>query len=204
MGMTSIWDNDFYNTPPQPVWAFEIDFKQYSSMTDNEQILASKAATTAKIAERAVELIPVFYGGVEFRHMARATTAGNLTIHFSENQNLAVYTMLNNLFNKNAFNCKFPLNTGNGTPENPELGYRVINKNNNICVKILKPDDNFVYKTDTEDNYSRKFIYKNCQIMTISEVDLDYSNTDSIVEYDVTFSYDYMDIESIKEKETVE
>ena len=120
MGIQSIWSNDFYEKPPQPLWAFEVVWNQYSDLPEYAQTLLHKAATSGKIAERKASVIPTYFGGVTFMHLARSDNADQLTIEFNENENLDVTQALQALWNRNTMNQDWP---EGGKPEttNPIL-----------------------------------------------------------------------------------
>ena len=194
--MTSIWENDFYKTPPQPLWAFEVVFDQYKDLDPenkkNEILLLNSAVKSTTINEKRLQVVPTYFAGVEFRHAARMETAGELTINFNENENLVITSILHNLWNKTAMNQHWP--HPRGEEQNTNEVYRVPNGDNKIVVKILKPDANMIYSTDSQ-YVSKVITYYNCKLMNIGEVELDYSS-EEVMSIAATFSYDYFKIES--------
>lgn len=182
--MTSIWDNDFYETPPQPLYAFEVDFMQYNDLDSSAQTLLTKAIKSCSIKERNLNLARSYYGGLEFRHAARPEAGGELSITFNENQNLDVTTALNRLFNKQSYNEEWAKKT-----DADSTAFRESLNDNKIVLKILKPD-NYTYSTDSE-SYSKKFTYCHCILMNIGEVEFSY-DAEEAMEIQVSFSYNYM------------
>lgn len=181
--ITSIWENDFYNTPPQPLYAFEVVFDQFADIAELDGKLLAKAVKTITMAERKTNPVPIYYGGMEFRHQGRVENAGEVTITFNEDQNLSVTNILTKLFNKISWNQNWPKSTGSQA---------YVNKagNNKIILKILKPDS-LMYGTDGG-TYSKQITYNNCILMNIGEVEFSY-DSEEVMEIQASFSYNYME-----------
>lgn len=184
MGFTSIWENDFYNTPPQPLYAFEVVFNQFSDIGPEDAKTLSKAVKTITMAERKTNPVPIYYGGMEFRHQGRVENTGEFTITFSENQNLTVTTILNKLFNKICWNQSWPKSTGS-------VNYATKAANDKIILKILKPEG-LMYATDGG-AYSKIITYNNCLLINIGEVEFSY-DSEEIMEIQASFSFNYMEV----------
>lgn len=191
MGIQSIWSNDFYEKPPQPLWAFEVVFNDYYDLTEPEKELLHKAAISSKIGERKVNIIPTYFGGAMFMHLGRSEHADQLTIEFNENEDLDVTRVIQNLWNRNTMNQDWP--EGGKTAETDPI-YRNPSQENIIKVKMLKPNEKYEYGLDCEDNFVSKIItFHNCKLMQVSEVELSYTS-DEVMKVQATFSYDYMKI----------
>lgn len=191
MGIQSIWSNDFYEKPPQPLWAFEVVWNQYSDLPEYAQTLLHKAAISGKIAERKANVVQTFFGGVTFMHLARSDNADQLTIEFNENEDLDVTQALQALWNRTAMNQDWP---EGGKSETTNPIYRYQNGDNKIVIKILKPNDNYEYGLDCADNFVSKIItFYNCKLMQIGETEFNYTS-DEVMKLSATFSFDYMKV----------
>ena len=190
----SIWSNDFYEKPPQPLWAFEIVFNDYTDIDSTEdRKTLQKAATNATLAERKINMVPTYFGGAMFMHPARSEHADQITIGFNENEDLDITAILQNLFNKTGMNQNWPEKSG-GNTDNADMMYRTGKGQNVIKIKLIKPNENWEYGLDAPEAYTSKiFTFYNCQLMNISSVELDYSS-DEVMKLTATFQFDYMKV----------
>lgn len=188
--MTSIWENDFYETPPQPLYAFESVWDQYTELGSNYYQTLTKACTTIQVAAREIQMTPVYYGGLEFRYPARTNNAGELTVGFAENNKMEITSILYTLFDKSSYNQRWANRTAEDVTKYREEYNKQANK---IIVKVLRPDANLMYNTDGGE-YSKKFIFNNCTLIKIDGVDFDVTSED-VVNITATFSFDYMTTE---------
>lgn len=189
--MTSIWENDFYDTPPQPLYAFESVWDQYTELTTDAAAVLSKACTNIQVAAREIQMPPVYYGGLEFRYPARANNAGELTVTFAEVNTMLITSILNDLFDRKSYNQQWANSNGISG-----IYYRdSYNKQaNKIIVKVLKPDSNYMYITDGGE-YSKKFIFNNCTLIKIEGIEFDAAS-EEVVNISATFSFDFMTTET--------
>ena len=195
----SIWSNDFYEKPPQPLWAFEVSFLDYKDITEErDKDILRKAVTSCKIPERKVTVIPTYFGGTTFNYLGRSENSDQLTLNFNENEELDVTAILQNLWSKTAMNQNWPEKSA-GNTDGASMQYRSGNMKGNeaqniIRLKILKPNDNFEYGLDAEDNFVSKVItFYNCQLMQISDAEFDYGSED-VMKISATFQFDYYKI----------
>lgn len=205
MGITSIWDNSFYdnNSMPQPKWAFEVIFTQYQGLHEADRELLTKAVMSTSIKPRELTVTPTYYGGVGFQHATRAKTEDQLEITFADNNQMRIYSILNTLFNYQSFNSNWPMVTGKDDSTSGYFYRRTTNTDkanspwnkiyNNIVVRLLQPH-NFIYTVNTAEqpSYSVEYVFHNCQIISIGEIDLSY-DAEEAVELNAAFAYDWME-----------
>jgi len=196
MGMTSIWENDFYETPPQPLYAFETVWDQYKDLQGNDASTLSKACTNIQVAAREIQMPPVYYGGLEFRYPARTNNAGEVTVTFAENNKFSVMSILYKLFDKTSYNASWAISTISSNVKYREAYEKTANK---IIVKPLTPNSNYMFYTDGG-SYAKKFIFNNCTLIKVDGLEFDASS-EEVVNITATFSFDYMTFE---DGETIE
>lgn len=190
MGISSIWDNSFYNVAPQPKWLFEVDFESFFSNTDGyDQTDANRmsmAVTNCKWGQREVSVVKTYFAGVEANFPGRVMNAGELSFKFNENSSLGVSQMLEREYGKMISSQEYFRNDDRSYSEN---SFSKIDKI--IKVKILKPNENLAIN-DNVAEYSAEIEFHNCWIKSIEGEDMSYDETDEAVTRTAVFSYDYM------------
>ena len=77
MSIHSIWDNDFYDKAPVPLWSFEMDFTQLFVNQPDEDYAETlnKAVVSCTWPERNINSIPVYFAGVEGKYPGRVANS---------------------------------------------------------------------------------------------------------------------------------
>lgn len=212
--MRSIWDNNFYNTPPALSWTYKLnfnDFVNFSIKNDkNETVqlispthmsLLNKAAVSINIGERKIENTDIYYGGLAFKVLTRVENGGSFTVKFNEDEDLTITGILETLYNlygnnkfyfksENLTNTPYANDMRNNSNEDKTVSVLNTNtKHNIISVKIFNSkclNDNV-----SESKY-KQYKFYNCKLLGIEGIDYDYESTDTIVR-NATFSYDWME-----------
>ena len=138
--MDSIWSNNFYKSSPALCWVFKVSFEQYfGGSVDGFPIeymdILSRAMTDIQVGKRESEYTSVYYGGLEFKKLARAINSNNFTIKFNENKYYKVTEILEKIYNKNNMNQNYPESDGSDNDNKPYNTKR--NLSNNISYKII-------------------------------------------------------------------
>ena len=99
--MNNIFNNSFYETPPQPTWAFKVHFDS-EDLTELEKQTLSSAVSKIIIPERKNDpSLDVGFAGFIKSFRNRTSNSGSVTFEFNENQNMTVRSVLKKL-QKNA------------------------------------------------------------------------------------------------------
>lgn len=198
MGISSIWNNTFYDKPPVPKWCFEVDFESYFLTDETGKAykigysdMLSKAVVSCSWPGRDGNLISTYYAGLESKLPGRPQTAKDLTIKFNENTDLSTTRVLEELYHAE-INCDSYFTNQEGF---------VYNKNFNkidrkIRLLIHKPDK-IMMQNDYHDEESKILAiitFHNCIMYKIDEQEFSYENEDEILTRTATFSFDYMTI----------
>lgn len=201
MGISSIWNNDFYNKTPIPKWSFELDFTQmFLAANGNQESYGStlnKAVVSCSWPARDAQLIETWYAGINAKFPGRATTAKDLTITFNENSTMNVTKILEELFHAEV-NCDSYFTDQEGYAFN-----KVFDKiDRKIILKIHKPQPIMVHNSkESQENILAEITFHNCIMYKIDETDLSYE-TDEVIKRTATFSFDHMTVKSTNASNT--
>lgn len=206
--LRSIWDNNFYNTPPALSWTYKLvfdDFVNFSTKNVNGDIVnlvtaehmasLNKAAVSINIGERKVENTEVYYGGLNFKVLTRVDNTGSFTVKFNEDSNLTITSILETLYSLYGNNKFYYMNTMNtNTPYANDMRhsdevYDVNTGHNIISAKIFNP--NCLNDNKESVNY-RHYKFYNCKLIGIESIEYSYDSTDTITR-NATFMYDWME-----------
>lgn len=184
MGLNSIWKNDFYNTPPLPTWSYEIDFTGFGDFKSSS--ILNKAIVSVPFPKREISIVKTYYAGIESNHTGRVQNTGEVSITFSEDNNLTVTNILENIFSDSSSNDKYFTNEG-GYVSNPR--WNKIGKN--IRIKMLKPNIDGYIETENLDNVIKEVVLYNCILIGIQESNLSYNDKENTIEKTVRIAYDF-------------
>ena len=212
MAIHSIWDNDFYNKGPVPLWSFEMDFTQLfinqkvkdengnvvKDANNNEIIDYTYANTLAKAVvsctwpDRNMISIPVYYAGVQGKLPARTENSGELEIKFNENTSFQVTKILEELFHAES-SCDSYFEDKGGYSFNKNF-----NKvNRTIRMIILNPNTlyNINPAEDRGSNTAPVIIeFHNCWITKLGSIEMSYDTENEVITKSATFTYDYFKV----------
>lgn len=187
MGITSIWQNDFYQKPPLPKWCFEVVFDDLIKHKSSYAATLNKAVVNCQWGKREMSIVKTYYAGVEANFPGRVQNTGELNITFNENTGMQVSRILEELFNGECSNDHYFLGKGNYiyNQDFTKIG-------RNITLRVLKPK--LSMSTNTDDNFdvAGSVTFYNCILTSINEEEFNYESTDETVTRTARFSYDYM------------
>lgn len=204
MAIHSIWDNDFYNKPPVPLWSFEMDFTQLfknQKTTDSDgneipdntyAIILAKAVVSCSWPERNMTSIPVYYAGVQGKLPGRVDNSGDLEIKFNENTTFQVTKILEELFHAES-SCDAYFEDKGGYSFNKTF----TKVGRTIRMIILNPS--FMYNVNPVGDRERKdapviIEFHNCWVTKLGAVEMSYENDSEVITKSATFSYDYFKV----------
>ena len=194
MAIHSIWDNDFYNKGPVPLWSFEMDFTQLF-INQKDDVYArtlAKAVVSCQWPERSINTIPVYYAGIDGKLPGRVQNSGELEIKFNENTSFQVTKILEELFHaESSCDAYFTDKGGYAFNKKFEKVKRVIR------LIILNPDTVY-YLNPREDRISKKapviIEFHNCWVTKLGPADMSYESENDVITKSATFSYDYFKV----------
>jgi len=199
--ISSIWDNNFYESRPQPKWLFEVDFSSYFNNndgvgfkigTENFSEILNKAITEIDFPTREIETIKTNYIGIEAKFPGRVKNSGELNIKFNENENMDVTKILEESFHADA-SCDSYYEGVEGYSYNKQFLKTI---NHKIILKILKPNRYLAVNKEIEqDTVSTTITFVNCFLIKIEGDEFGYDSED-IFQRKAVFSYDYVKIGS--------
>lgn len=198
MSIHSIWDNDFYDKAPVPLWSFEMDFTQLfvNQKTDDYARTLAKAVVSCTWPERNINTIPVYFAGVEGKLPGRAQNSGELEIKFNENTTFRVTKILEELFHaESACDAYFEGKGGYSFNQN----FTKINDAGRRTIRmiIINPDTIY-YLNPREDRLQKKhpviIEFHNCFVTKIGSTEMSYDNDNEVITKSATFSYDYFKV----------
>lgn len=195
MAVDSIWNNNFYDTPPVPTWLFELDFTECILNESKKSYYASmlaKAAVSCTWPERNITSIPVYYAGVESKLPGRVANSGELEIKFNENYIYEISKILEELFRADSMDDAYFNDTGSYSIN------KYFSKNRMIRL-ILFMSGRKKYITNPynyNDDIKRPVVieFHNCWLSKIGSQEFSYENEEETVTRTATFTYDYFKI----------
>ena len=175
--MNNIFNNSFYETPPQPTWAFKVHFDS-EDLTELEKQTLSSAVSMIIIPERKNDpSLDVGFAGFIKSFRNRTSNSGSVTFEFNENQNMTVRSVLKKL-QKNAISNDYYDTTS--TYEKTSLDRF------DIHLQMIDPEN-----PDEKSNITNEFILTGCFIESIGGFNLDYENETEVIKYSVSINYTF-------------
>lgn len=195
MSIHSIWDNDFYDKAPVPLWSFEMDFTQLfiNQPDDNYARTLAKSVVSCTWPERNINtIIPIYFAGVEGKLPGRAQNSGELEIKFNENTTFRVTKILEELFHaESACDAYFESKGGYSFNKN-------FNKVDRTIRMIIINPDTIYYLNPREDRIQKKhpviIEFHDCFVTKIGATEMSYDNDTEVITKSATFSYDYFKV----------
>jgi hypothetical protein len=194
MSIHSIWDNDFYNKGPVPLWSFEMDFTQLFINQKNDDFAKTlaKSVVSCSWPERNINTIPVYYAGVDAKLPGRVQNSGELEIKFNENIDFQVTKVLEELFHAES-SCDAYFEGKGGYAYNQSF-----NKVKRIIRLIILNPNTVFYLNPKEDRKSKTapviIQFHNCFLSKIGSTEMSYDNDSEVITKSATFSYDYFKV----------
>lgn len=198
-----VFQNVFYDTRyVAPNWAYDVYIQVpfENGPDENLETDLSNAVTSVKIPQRQIGVYTSMFKGLQINIPTRYENTGVLEIKFAENSKLTVYKHLVNSVLNRSFNAMNYYDSGDDKLSN------YINKDGEECTYedavntywcIDAPFNCYVgvyaLKNKTRE-YVQTFSFFDCYCESISDIDLDYSKTDDIVEYSVNIHYNRMNV----------
>jgi len=175
--MNNIFNNSFYETPPQPTWAFKVHFDS-EDLTELEKQTLSSAVSKIIIPERKNDpSLDVGFAGFIKSFRNRTSNSSSVTFEFNENQNMTVRSVLKKL-QKNAISNDYYDTTS--TYEKTSLDRF------DIHLQMIDPEN-----PDEKSNITNEFILTGCFIESIGGFNLDYENETEVIKYSVSINYTF-------------
>lgn len=219
MALTSIWNNSFYNKPPIPKWAWELDFKSYFvNVRDGDNAGMKKMNYADNLAHAAVScqwgarngnLISVYYAGVEAKLPGRSQPTGELSIKFNENTSMNITKILEELYHAE-ITCDSYFTGQEGYAFNEQFNkidrvIRLLIHEPSVLMEI--DPDSFTLASkkngnkqgvgqlkDNQRDILTVIEYHNCIMYKLEQNELSYEDEDGVISHTATFSYDYMTV----------
>lgn len=198
MSIHSIWDNDFYDKAPVPLWSFEMDFTQLfvNQKTDDYARTLAKAVVSCTWPDRNINTIPVYFAGVEGKLPGRAQNSGELEIKFNENTTFRVTKILEELFHAESV-CDAYFEGKGGYSFNQN--FTKINDAGRRTIRMIIINPNTIYYLNPrEDRIQKKhpviIEFHNCFVTKIGSTEMSYDNDNEVITKSATFSYDYFKV----------
>jgi hypothetical protein len=194
MSIHSIWDNDFYDKAPVPLWSFEMDFTQLfvNQPDDNYARTLAKSVVSCTWPDRNINPIPVYFAGVEGNLPGRAKNSGELEIKFNENTTFRVTKILEELFHAESV-CDAYFESKGGYSFNKNF-----NKVDRTIRMIIINPDTIYYLNPREDRIQKKhpviIEFHDCFVTKIGATEMSYDNDTEVITKSATFSYDYFKV----------
>ena len=215
----SIWDNDFYNTPPALAWTFKINFSDFVGfnilndahypvkyITNGDMDILSKAAVSISVGERKIESTDLFYGGLSFKKLTRVDNGGQFPVRFNENSGYDVTNILEKLYSVFGNSKKYFFDNNEETPvpyaremisddtiteinEQDDRNY-VNLRHGIISVQIFDPQ--ITLNNNEPESCYKQYKFYNCQYIGTEGIEFSYESTDTITR-NATFIYDWME-----------
>lgn len=198
MSIHSIWDNDFYDKAPVPLWSFEMDFTQLfvNQTTDDYARTLAKAVVSCTWPERNINTIPVYFAGVEGKLPGRAQNSGELEIKFNENTTFKVTKILEELFHAESV-CDAYFEGKGGYSFNKNF-VKVDNKGHRTIRMIIINPTTLYELNPKADRQSKKHPviveFHNCWVTKLGSTEMSYDNDNEVITKSATFSYDYFKV----------
>jgi hypothetical protein len=198
MAIHSIWDNDFYDKSPVPVWSFEMDFTQLFVNQPDEDYAETlnKAVVSCTWPERNINAIPVYFAGVEGKLPGRAQNSGELEIKFNENTTFKVTKILEELFHAESV-CDSYFKGQGGYSFNKNFT-KVDNKGRRTIRMIIINPTTLYELNPKEDREAKKhpviIEFHNCWVTKLGSTEMSYDNDTEVITKSATFAYDYFQV----------
>ncbi len=198
MSIHSIWDNDFYDKAPVPLWSFEMDFTQLFVNQPDEDYAETlnKAVVSCTWPERNINSIPVYFAGVEGKLPGRAQNSGELEIKFNENTTFKVTKILEELFHAESV-CDAYFEGKGGYSFNKN--FTKIDNKGHRTIRMIIINPTTLYELNPKaDRQAKKHPviveFHNCWVTKLGSTEMSYDNDNEVITKSATFSYDYFKV----------
>lgn len=196
MGITSIWDNEFFIRKPIPKWCFEVNFVELENTAEISNVkfdslkTLNHAIESISFGRRETSIVKTYYCGVEANLPGRVMNTGELNIVFNENDRLQVTSMLEAIFADSCSDDRYFVNSTK-YGYTPHTAWRKSSKI--IEVKIIKPNKNGIISDENaQGTVLASYKFYGCILTSVNEEEFSYANTDDILKRTARFSYDFM------------
>lgn len=210
MSIHSIWDNDFYDKAPVPLWSFEMDFTQLfvnqkkkdanGNLTNEDDFTyadtLNKAVVSCTWPERNINTIPVYFAGVEGKLPGRSQNSGELEIKFNENTSFQVTKILEELFHAESV-CDAYYEGKGGYSFNKN--FTKIDDRGHRTIRMIIINPTTIYSLNPRQDRQAKthpviIEFHNCFVTKLGSTEMSYDNDNDVITKSATFSYDYFKV----------
>lgn len=210
MSIHSIWDNDFYDKAPVPLWSFEMDFTQLfvnqkkkdenGNLTKEDDFTyadtLNKAVVSCTWPERNINTIPVYFAGVEGKLPGRSQNSGELEIKFNENTSFQVTKILEELFHAESV-CDAYYEGKGGYSFNKN--FTKIDDRGHRTIRMIIINPTTIYSLNPRQDRQAKthpviIEFHNCFVTKLGSTEMSYDNDNEVITKSATFSYDYFKV----------
>lgn len=210
MSIHSIWDNDFYDKAPVPLWSFEMDFTQLfvnqkkkdenGNLTKEDDFTyadtLNKAVVSCTWPERNINTIPVYFVGVEGKLPGRSQNSGELEIKFNENTSFQVTKILEELFHAESV-CDAYYEGKGGYSFNKN--FTKIDDRGHRTIRMIIINPTTIYSLNPRQDRQAKthpviIEFHNCFVTKLGSTEMSYDNDNEVITKSATFSYDYFKV----------
>lgn len=206
MSIHSIWDNDFYDKAPVPLWSFEMDFTQLfvnqkkkdangNPTKEDDYTYAdtlNKAVVSCTWPDRNINTIPIYFAGVEGKLPGRSQNSGELEIKFNENTSFKVTKILEELFHAESVCDAYYEGKG---------GYSFNENFNKVdrTIRMIIINPTTIYSLNPRQDRQAKthpviIEFHNCFVTKLGSTEMSYDNDNEVITKSAIFSYDYFKV----------
>lgn len=185
----NIFQNNFYDDRPGVPWAYRLTV--FTGDPPMDLVRLTQAVKEVNIPDIELNTFQVHYGGMLFYIPTRYKNSGNFQVRFNENKNLHVYKTILDLFHRTYDNRDEEILV-NGKIQNPK--YSDFTRDLNVMVEILDPanfslkdtktklgnNDNLIGTESFDLDTVAKYVFTDCYVENIDDIDLDYSSEDCV------------------------
>lgn len=198
---THIFQNLFYKKDPIPNWSFDVFIEV--PVADGKDVIEknlSDAVKDVKVPALQLGTITTSFKGLQFNLPTRYENTGSLEISFAEDHLLTTYkNFVLNLYNRSFNNINYYDSGSDGFYFSDEER-KDVKDYKDIKNTYWRAGEYFnchVAVNDPKTNKTVKlYSFYDCYVESVSDINLDYSKTDEVIEYTCIIKYNAVDTNS--------
>lgn len=183
----NIFQNDFYERPIMPKWAWKISIlgNPIEEWTEEQLSIFSKAVTKVDIPELSMLTVTSQFKGLTFDIPTRLENNGEISLTFNENDGLDLYKSLKDMLYYTTYNDGYVIDEWSKQDDKGNYidTYMLYYAPFDVCVRLYDPSN-----MKAEPTYN--FIFRNCFVSNVSDVEMTY-DSDEVYVYDVKIHYNF-------------
>lgn len=183
----NIFQNDFYERPIMPKWAWKISIlgNPIEEWTEEQLSIFSKAVTKVDIPELSMLTVTSQFKGLTFDIPSRLENNGEISLTFNENDGLDLYKALKDMLYYTTYNDGYVIDEWSKQDDKGNYidTYMLYYAPFDVWVRLYDPSN-----MKAEPTYN--FIFRNCFVSNVSDVEMTYDSDEAYV-YDVKIHYNF-------------